>query len=199
MEIKYYMHILLFHFGFSNDNFSIVCYQQCQHTRMKEENGFIKVQSHKEHLSDMLHQLMLSHELTDVTLISDDKRQFKGHKIVLCAYSKVFKHIIGNIPMETSVIYLQGIQHQELEAILEIMYLGEASFQKDRRSEFFNASKNLELKDINDDIHYDILYDNEKKLELENSLDVESEITKQELETIRFPSPNEAESSSKYK
>ena len=61
--------------------------------------------------------------------------------------------------METSVIYLQGIQHQELEAILEIMYLGEASFQKDRRSEFFNASKNLELKDINDDIHYDILYD----------------------------------------
>ena len=52
---------------------------------MKEENGFIKVQSHKEHLSDMLHQLMLSHELTDVTLISDDKRQFKAHKIVLCA------------------------------------------------------------------------------------------------------------------
>merc|ERR1712126_122424 len=111
---------------------------------------------------------MLSQELTDVTLISDDKRKFKAHKIVLCAYSNVFKDIIGNLPMETSVIYLQGIQHEELEAILEIMYLGEATFQQDRKSEFFNASKTLELKDINEDIQFDVLYDIEKEAEFEN-------------------------------
>ena len=40
----------------------------------------------------MLHEMMKSNELTDVTLVCDDKKQFKAHKIVLSACSTVFKN-----------------------------------------------------------------------------------------------------------
>ena len=49
------------------------------------------LRTYSDHLREMLHEMMKSHELTHVTLICDDKRQFKAHKIVLSACSSVFK------------------------------------------------------------------------------------------------------------
>ena len=72
------------------------------------------------HLREMLHEMMKSDELTDVTLVCDDKRQFKAHKIVLSACSSIFKGIISTLPQTNSIIYLRGIQHQEMESILEL-------------------------------------------------------------------------------
>ena len=71
--------------------------------------------------------MMKSNELElNVTLVCDDKKQFKAHKIVLSACSSVFRRIIKDLPKNGSVIYLRGIQHQEMESILEYMYLGGA-------------------------------------------------------------------------
>ena len=47
---------------------------------------------------------------TDVTLVSDDQTQFKAHKIVLSACSRVFKKIIESNPSQHPLIYLRGIQ-----------------------------------------------------------------------------------------
>ena len=103
----------------------------------------------------MLHALMKSNELTDVTLVCDDKTQFKAHKIVLSACSTVFKSIINDLPQNNSVIYLRGIQHQEMESILEFMYLGVATFYQERMNEFLNVAKNLEVKEISKDVEFD--------------------------------------------
>ena len=64
---------------------------------------------------------MKSNELTDVTLVSDDKKQFKAHKFVLSACSKAFKSIINHLLPNSSVIYLRGIHHEEMQSILEFM------------------------------------------------------------------------------
>ena len=76
-----------------------------------------------DHLREMLQELMKSAELADVTLVCDDKRQFKAHKIVLSACSSVFKSIVNGLPQNSSVIFLRGIQYQEMESIHEFMYL----------------------------------------------------------------------------
>ena len=49
-----------------------------------------------DHLREMLHDMMTCNELTDVTLVSEDKKQYKAHKVVLSASSTVFKNIIGD-------------------------------------------------------------------------------------------------------
>ena len=91
---------------------------------MNQEKYNLNWHTYSDHLREMLHEMMKSNELTDVTLVCDDKRQFKAHKIVLSACSSVFKSIFNDLPQNCPVIYLKGIQHQEMESLLEFMYLG---------------------------------------------------------------------------
>ena len=121
---------------------------------MNQEKYNLNWHTYTDHLREMLHEMMKSNELTDVTLVCDDMKQFKAHKIVLSACSAVFKSIITDLPQNSSVIYLRGIQHQEMESILEFMYLGVATFYQDRMNEFLNVAKNLEIKEISKDVEF---------------------------------------------
>ena len=120
---------------------------------MQQDKYNLSWNNYSNHLRGLLHEMMISKELTDVTLVCDDKRQFKAHKIVLSACSSVFKSIINDLPQTSSVIYLRGIQHQEMESILEFMYLGEASFYQERMNEFLNVAKNLQIKDMSNNVN----------------------------------------------
>ena len=115
---------------------------------MYKERFNLSWDSHTTHLREMLHSMLRSNELTDVTLVCDDKTQFKAHKIVLSACSSVFRSIIIGLPQNNSVIYLKGINHQEMESILEFMYLGVATFYQERLNEFLNVAKSFEIKEM---------------------------------------------------
>ena len=54
---------------------------------MHPEKYNMNWQTFTDHLKELLHEMMLSKELTDVTLICDDKKQLKAHKIILSACS----------------------------------------------------------------------------------------------------------------
>ena len=82
---------------------------------MNQEKYNLNWHTYSDHLREMLLEMMKSDQLTDVTLVCDDKKQFKAHKVVLSACSSVFKSIIYDLPQDSSVIYLRGIQHQEME------------------------------------------------------------------------------------
>ena len=107
--------------------------------------------TYTDHLREMLQDMMTLNEMTDVTLISEDKKQFKAHKVVLSASSPVFKNIITGCSLSNPLIYLRGIQSFEIESILQFIYLGEAKFYQDRMNEFINVAKNLEIKEISID------------------------------------------------
>ena len=123
-------------------------------SNMSQEKYNLDWHTYSDHLREMLHEMMNSNELTDVTLVCDDKRQFKAHKIVLSACSSVFKSIVNDLPQNSSFIYLKGIQHQEMESILEFMYLGVATFYQERLNEFLNVANNLEIKEISNIVEF---------------------------------------------
>ena len=102
--------------------------------------------TYTDHLREMLHGMMTSDELTDVTLVAEDKKHYKAHKVVLSACSKVFKSIIGDNYSLNPIIYLRGILSYELESILQFIYLGQATFYQERMNEFLNVGKSLEIK-----------------------------------------------------
>ena len=108
--------------------------------------------TYTDHLKEMLHYMMASDELTDITLVSEDKKQFKAHKVVLSASSPVFKSIISENVLSNPIIYLRGIKSHEIESILQFIYLGEATFYQERMNEFLNVAKGLEIKEISKDI-----------------------------------------------
>ena len=103
--------------------------------------------TYSDHLKSMLDDMMNNADLSDVTLVSDDKKLIKAHKVVLRAASPVFRSIIDNLPAN-SVIYFKGIHHQELKAITDFMYLGETSCQKEDVNEFLKVASNLEIKGL---------------------------------------------------
>ena len=148
--------VMCYHFQFSiypRNIFYEFC--PCQLVNMHQEKYNLNWHTYSDHLREMLHSMMKSEHLTDVTLVCDDKRKFKAHKMVLSACSSVVKSIIDDLPISNdSVIYLKGIHHQDMESILEFMYLGVATFYQERMNEFLNVANNLEIKEIHG-IDYD--------------------------------------------
>ena len=88
---------------------------------MNQEKFNLTWHTYTDQLRKMLHDMMTSRELTDVTIVSEDKKHFKAHKVVLSASSPVFKSIISDNFLSNPVVYFRGIQSHEIESILQFM------------------------------------------------------------------------------
>ena len=125
---------------------------------------------YSDHLREALKEMMTSSEFADVTLVSDDKKQIRAHRNILSACSPVFKNILQLDSKNVNpVIYLRGIQHSEIESIMQFIYLGEAKFYEERIGEFIMVSKNLEIKEMSAVIEMnDLIASNEENSQQEN-------------------------------
>ena len=119
--------------------------------KMEDKKFHLTWETYNDHLRNMLHNMMITSELTDVTLVCEDKTQFKAHKFVLKECSSVFKSII-NTNQQNQSIFLKGIFAEEMESILQFIYLGSTTLSQVRMNEFFNVAKTLEIKDNSKDI-----------------------------------------------
>ena len=93
------------------------------------QNLNISLHGYSNHFREIMHGMIKNSDLTDVTLVCDDQKLLMAHTVVLSASSPVFQNIISNLSQNHSMIYLRGIQHEEMESILEFMYLGQPTFQ----------------------------------------------------------------------
>jgi len=126
--------------------------------------------SYSDHLREALNEMMISSEFADVTLVTDDKQQIRAHRNILSAASPVFKSILQiDSKNANPVIYLRGIQHSEMESIMQFIYLGEARFYEERMSEFITVSKNLEIRELSTGIEM-----NDQEESNENNVDDEN-------------------------
>ena len=152
-----------------------------------------------EHLKLISRELYEEDRYSDITLISDDQFQFKAHKIILSACSPVFRNIIDYNPTQNSLIYLRGVQSQELEPILQFMYLGEGNLSYERMGVFLKVAKDLQVKEININEELETEEDNfdnkretiQDMREDENTGD-DTNLRKLLHEEIRFVSDHEA-------
>ena len=115
---------------------------------MNDKGYNLSWDTYSECIKGMIQNMWKSDNFTDVTLVSDDKKQKKAHKFILSAFSDVFKSILENIPENNAVIYLKGVKYQELESVLEFIYFGETSFSDRKINAFFEVAKSLEIKEF---------------------------------------------------
>ena len=114
-----------------------------------QEKSIFSWHTYTDHLRDMLKEMMTSNDFADVTLVCDDKKDIKAHRNILSACSPVFKNML-KIDQQSNhpVIYLRGIQHLQMEAILKFVYLGETSIHQDILTEFIQTAKLLEIREF---------------------------------------------------
>ena len=64
-------------------------------------------------------------EFCDLSLVTEDDKQIKCHKMILSACSPFFNKILKLNPHQHPLIYLKGVKHDTLRLVLKFMYFGE--------------------------------------------------------------------------
>ena len=96
-------------------------------------------------------------KLQDVTLVSDDLIEVGAHKLVLCSASPVLREILLRSGGETRpLLFLRGIKHKTLKAILQFLYEGWTSVPQEEVNDVVNVAVDLEIKNFfNEDTKWD--------------------------------------------
>jgi len=115
---------------------------------MTSEDYVFAWNTYSESIKGIVQNLSKSDSFTDVTLVSDDKKQKRAHKFILSAVSDVFKNIIESVPDQNTCIYLKGVKYQELEAVLEFIYNGETKLSEEKMKDFLDVGISLEIKEL---------------------------------------------------
>ena len=115
---------------------------------MHPEKYSLTWHTYSDHLKNMMKELMINEDFSDVTLATEDKKQIKANISILSACSPVFQDILKKDRHSTPIMYLRGIQYSEMESILQFIYLGEATFYEERMNEFLAVAKSLEIKEL---------------------------------------------------
>ena len=100
------------------------------------------------HVQHMVEEMYSTDYLADVTLICEDQRSLRAHKVILGASSPVFRNINENFREKESVIYLKGIKYELMESVLRFMYLGEVKISEDSMNDLLNVAKEFQIKGL---------------------------------------------------
>ena len=106
----------------------------------------------------------------DVTLVSDDQKPFLAHRYVLSTFSPVLKDILHNNPHSHPLIYLRGVNYQELYSILQFIYIGKTSVYHNNIKKFAQVAKDLKIKKLAENIRI------ENSTQPEDDLDTNDDI-----------------------
>jgi len=83
---------------------------------------------------------------TDLTLVTEDLRESRAHRLVVSSGSKVLQKILASKSLERDpVIFLSGILHDDLTFILQFLYYGDVTVPQDRVKSILAAANSLKV------------------------------------------------------
>merc|ERR1719509_459604 len=84
----------------------------------------------------------------DVTLACEDGQQVEAHKVILASSSPFFLKLLRRNKHPHPLIYMRGLKSEDLVAMIDFLYYGEANvFQKNLDS-FLAVAEELQLKGL---------------------------------------------------
>ena len=118
---------------------------------MGREKYKLEWQTFQNHSVNLNRNLFNDISFSDVTLMTDELVQTPAHKVILSAASTVFKELcaVGSKSVQ-QILYLRGIKQEELDAMLQFIYLGEATVYEDRLKEFSRVVRDFNITKLNE-------------------------------------------------
>ena len=96
-------------------------------------------------------ELLKSSDFSDVTIVSDDQKIFKGHRNILSGFSPVLNMLFKvDTNNQQASLYLNGINSSEVNAIMEFIYCN--TIQKTWTEQLQSAVFSLEIKGLQEHI-----------------------------------------------
>ena len=88
-------------------------------------------------------------DFTDVTLACEDGKQVEVHKVVIASSSPFFMELLKRNKHPHPLIYMKGVKSENLMAMLEFFYFGEANVFQENLDTFLAFADELKLKGLN--------------------------------------------------
>ena len=117
----------------------------------------------KENTFSTFRELREDREFTDVTLACEDGQQIEAHKVVLVSSSPFFMELLKKNRHPHPLIYMRGLRSEDLMAIMDFLYLGEANVLQDNLDSFLALAEELRLKGLSEGS------EGEKEADIKNS------------------------------
>jgi len=83
----------------------------------------------------------------DCTL-SCGARQIQAHKLILSACSPFFRTVLRQNPHQHPLLYLKGVNYDDLIGVLNFMYHGEVNVAQDDLNSFLSVAEELQVKGL---------------------------------------------------
>ena len=84
----------------------------------------------------------------DVTLVCEDDQQVEAHKVVLASCSPFFQKLLERNKHPHPLIYMRGLKLDDLLAIMDFVYRGEANVFQEKLDSFLAIAEELQLKGL---------------------------------------------------
>jgi len=87
-------------------------------------------------------------DFSDVTLACEDDHQIAAHKVILAAASPFFENLLRRNKHPHPLIYMRGVKSEDLVAIIDFLYYGEANVYQESIDAFLALAEELSLKGL---------------------------------------------------
>jgi len=87
-------------------------------------------------------------DFSDVTLACEDGKQVEAHKVILAASSPFFQTLLRRNKHPHPLIYMRGLNSEDLVAIVDFLYYGEAKVNQENIESFLALAEELNLKGL---------------------------------------------------
>ena len=99
----------------------------------------------KENVTSAFGSLRKDNDFADVTLACEDGKQFEAHKLILATSSPTFQNLLKKSNHAHPLIYMRGLKSEDLEAIIDFLYWGEANIYQENLDSFLAIAEELQL------------------------------------------------------
>ena len=81
-------------------------------------------------------QQKMRSKFCDVTLVGNDNMKIEAHKVILSGASVFFNNMLQSDDHPHPLIFMRGVTHEVLKAMLDLIYSGEAYLEEEHVESF---------------------------------------------------------------
>ena len=96
-------------------------------------------------ISSAFRSLRSDNDFADVTLACEDGQFFSAHKVILASSSPFFMGILKKYKNPVPLIFLKGMQSEDLSVLLDFFYFGEANIDQESLDAFIGLADDMKV------------------------------------------------------
>ena len=132
----------------------------------------------QENLKWAFGNLRQDNDFADVTLACEDGQQVEAHKVILAASSPFFQRLLVRNKQAHPIIYMRGLKSDDILAIVDFLYRGEANVCQANLNSFLAIADELQLNGLvqKTDQNFDQKYELPKNISQDRNPNIPNKI-----------------------